>query len=193
MIKLKAYLPIIALCAVTFAVSFAGGLWWEMSQQEEWGTSESSGKDVNQSIAKRRTDKEKTKSEKESQTDTKQEKVAADEKDKPAKPEKTVEGSETRPVEVTPEAGAVPNVSPTAVPSHAIRVPGGMKRLDMSTMSEEQRAQIAEAMRTAHEAAASGSGRIISSVEISSESESTFIIRGEEPSDGEAIIVEPDN
>ena len=55
--NLKAHVPIIALCGLTFLVSFAAGLWWEISQQDEWGTSESSAKDVKQSIAQRRTDK----------------------------------------------------------------------------------------------------------------------------------------
>jgi len=183
--NLKAYIPIIALCTVTFAVSFAGGLWWELSQQDEWQTSESSAQNVKQSIAQRRTDKEK--SDQESKADKERVKTD-DEKDKPAEAEKTEEGSETRPDEVTPESPVAPNISP-AVPSNAIRVRGGMKRMDMSNMSAEQRAQVEEAMRTARQAAARGGGRVISSVEISSDSDSSITVTDET----EMIIAEPDN
>lgn len=173
--NLKAHLPIIALCGLTFAVSFAAGLWWDISQQNEWQASESTGQDVKQSIAKRQTDKEKTKSDKEGQTDTEQEKAPDGEKDKP---EKTTEDSDTLPAEVTPESGAVPNVSPAAVPSNAKHLSSGVK---MKAMSEEQRAKKMEAIQRALETAA----RI-------EEIDSTVEISSEEPSDGEVIFVEPD-
>lgn len=181
--NLKAHLPIIALCAVTFAVSFALGLWWEMSQWEEWGTSESYGKDVNQSVAKRWTDKEKTKSEKEGQTDAEQEKVAADKKDEPAEVEKSEECSETRPVEVTLEPGVVPNISSTAIPVEVrlsvIKEPGGVKTIDLKNLSPEMRERITRI-------SPNEDGFVM--VEISSESDSSITITDE----AEMIIVEPE-
>ena len=83
----------------------------------------------------------------------------------------------------------MPNVTMPAVPSNAIRVRGGMKRMDMSNMSEEQRAKVEEAIRTARQAASREGGRVISSVEISSESDSSITVTDET----EMIIVEPDN
>jgi len=179
--NLKVHLPIIALCGLTFAVSFAVGLWWEITQQEEWRTSESAAKDVNQSIAQRRTDKEKSKPEKEGQTDAKQEKPDDGEKDKPT------EDSESRPVEVTPETGVTPNISPAAVPGKGRRGRGG-RRIDMNNLPPEVRAKM-EARRAAMEARVRERGRVNSSVEISGESDSSIILTNET----EKIIVEPDN
>ena len=185
--NLKAHLPIIALCAVTFAVSFAGGLWWELSQQEDWQTSAYSETDETQGIAKHPTNNDKT--DRDSKDDTKQDKAADDMKDQPAESEKSEGDSETPPDEVAPEPAVVPNVSPAGPPANAIRVRGGMRRMDMSNLSEEQRAKLEEAMRTAQQAAAREGGRIISSVEISSESDSSITVTDET----EMIIVEPDN
>jgi len=56
-------------------------------------------------------------------------------------------------------------------------------------MSEEQRAKVEEAIRTARQAASREGGRVISSVEISSESDSSITVTDET----EMIIVEPDN
>jgi hypothetical protein len=183
--NLKAHLPIIALCGLTFAVSFAAGLWWELSQQEEWGTSASSGEDVNQSIAKRQTDKEKSKSEKEGPTDTNQEKTV-EEKDEPAESEGTEENTQIHPVHAATDG------SPSAAPAPSVPVRGGRKRLDISNLPEEQRAKIMEARQRALETA-TRAREAITTVEISSDSESTIDIISEGPDGGEVIIMEPDN
>jgi len=175
----KAYVPIIAVCAATFAVSFAAGLWWELSQQDEWQTSASSARNVKQSIAQRRTDNEK--SDQESKTD--------DEKDEPAKAEQSEEDSESPPDEVTPEPGDMPNVSQPAVPSNAIRVRGGMRRRDLSTLSEEQRARLFEMRRRTLETTSRDRAHTTSSGEISGESDSSITVIDET----ETIIAEPDN
>ena len=180
--NLKAYLPIIALCGLTFAVSFAAGLWWEMSQQEEWAES-----DTQQSLAKRKAVTEKPKSDDE-KSNAEEENVAADKKDEPDTP---AEDAESRPSETTPEPVVAPNVSPAGPPANAKRIRGGVMLRDLSNIPEEQRVKIMEARQRALEYAARA--QEAAAVEISDESESTIDISGEGTPDGGVIIIEPDN
>ena len=181
--NLKAYLPIIALCGLTFAVSFAGGLWWEMSQQEEWAAP-----DTQQSLAKRKAVTEKPKSDTDEKSDAEEENVAADKKDEPDTP---AEDAESRPSETTPEPVVAPNVSPAGPPANAKRIRGGVRLRDLSNIPEEQRVKIMEARQRALEYAARA--QEAAAVEISDESESTIDISGEGTPDGGVIIIEPDN
>lgn len=176
--NLKAYLPIIALCALTFAVSFAAGLWWELSQQDEWQASESSGQDVKQSIAKQKAFTEKPKSDTDEKSDAEEENAAADKKDESDTP---AEDAESRPSETTPEPVVAPNGSPAGPPANAKRIRGGVMLRDLSSIPEEQRVKIMEARQRALETSARA--QEAAAVEISSEG----------PSDGEVIFVEPDN
>jgi cytoskeletal protein RodZ len=181
--NLKAHLPIIALCGLTFLVSFAAGLWWEIAQQDEWAAP-----DTQQSIAKRKAVTDKPKSDQEEKSDTEEEKVAADGKDEPDTP---AEDAESPPSETTPEPGVAPNISPAAVPGNALRVRDGLKGIDLSNMSPEDRARFEQARQRALETAARARATI-STVEISGEPVSTVTITSEGPAEVE-VIVEPDN
>jgi len=181
--NLKSHLPIIALCGLTFAVSFAAGLWWDMSQQEEWAAP-----DTQQSLANRKAVTEKPKSDTEEKSDAEEENVASDKKDEPDTP---AEDAESRPSETTPEPVVAPNVSPAGPPANAKRIRGGVMLRDLSNLPEEQRVKIMEARQRALETAARAREAV--AVEISDDSESTIDISGEEIPDGGVIIIEPDN
>ncbi len=188
--NLKAYMPIIALCAVTFALSFAVGLWWELSQQKEWQTTAYSATDDTKTIAKHTTDKEK--SDRKSKTGKEPNKTDDDKKDQPTEAPKSEEDSQTPPVEGTPEPSVVPSISPAETPANAIRLRGGMKQMDLNNLSEEQRARLLEARQKALETAARARAQAVSRMEISGDSESS-IITDESPPDGAVILEEPEN
>jgi len=184
--NLKIHLPIIALCGLTFLVSFAAGLWWEIAQQDEWDTPQysSSAKDVISTVAKRQTNTEKSKSDQEGKSDTEEENVASDENNEPDAPS---EDSEPSPTKVTSEPGVESNVPSAAGPGRGRRGRDG-RRFDINNMPPEVRARM-EARRAAMETRARVR-ELQSTVEISDISIPGNI--DEMPVEGE-VIIEPDN